>query len=385
MRVLTYLKKRQGEAPEIAGFRSIKILGTGAMGMAWLVEEEATGTQMVLKLMIPKAVVDQKHHQLFIREAMVTGQLKHPNIIKQYKFGKSGDVYFILMEYCDNGNVNELINKSGGSLSIDLATDIILQVLDGMIYAHNTPHTAKMNNGEMVSVTGIVHRDFKPSNILLCNDGQKLVAKVTDFGLAKAFEISGLSGDTKSGMVAGTPFFIPHQQVLNYKYAKPDVDVWAITATYYYMLTGTYPKDFVMGKNALKTALNAVAVPIRERNENIPLKLANVIDTALIEKPQIGIRDAIELKKMIMEARYTVCDTQNTELIEVDLPQPESKPEPLSPVTYFDIPTPGTGVPFHQIKHKRKTKFWFIAIKCSPPMMALKYFFYTISKRLRRH
>jgi len=385
MRVLTYLTKGQGEAPEISGFRSIKMLGRGGLGMAWLVEEEATGMQMVLKLMLPKAVVDQKRHDLFVREAMVTGQLKHPNIIRQHKFGKSGDAYFLLMEYCNGGNVNELINKSGGKLRINLATDIILQVLDGMIYAHNTPHTAKMKNGELVSVTGIVHRDFKPSNILLCNDGQKLVAKVADFGLAKAFEISGLSGDTRSGMVAGTPFFIPHQQVLNYKYAKPDVDVWAIAATYYYMLTGTYPKDFVMGRNAFKTALNSAAVPIRERNDNIPLKLANAIDIALIEKPQIGIQNAIELKKMIMEARCTVCDTQKIGLIEVDLPKPEPRPEPADQVAYFDIPTPGTGVPLHQVKQKQKMKFWFITIKCSPLMMALKFFFYTISKRLWRH
>ncbi len=288
-----------GDAAEIAGYRNIRMLGRGGMGQVWLVEEEKTGRQMALKLMLPKAAADENSRETFLREAHIAGQLEHRNIVRQYKCGQSGDTYFILMELCDGGSVDSLIANSGGRLSIDLATQIMLQVLDGFIYAHRAPLSVTLKRGKTATSNGLVHRDFKPGNIFLSGSGANMTAKTADFGLAKAFETSGLSGHTRTGQLAGTPVFMPRQQIINYKFAKPPVDIWAAAASYYQMLTGAFTKDFVQGKDVIATALSASAVPIRKRDRAIPKRLAEVIDHALLEKPDIGVQSAAELKSMI--------------------------------------------------------------------------------------
>ncbi|MDR1162125.1 MAG: protein kinase [Tannerellaceae bacterium] len=293
--------KGNDDVKGIAGYRKIKELGRGGMGAVWLVEEKQTGKRMALKLMLPEAAADKQSRQMFLREAHVGGQLTHDNVVRQFKCGQSGDTYFILMEFCPGGSVDSLMTKHGGRLHRDLATHITLQVLDGLQYTHKAKVSSTLENGTTETTIGLVHRDFKPGNIFLSDNSSRPIAKVADFGLAKAFETAGLSGNTRSGQVAGTLPFMPRQQIINYRYAKPDVDVWAAAASYYNMLTGAYPKDF-RGKDPYQVALNDPAISIREHKVDISKRLAKVIDTALIEKPSIGFQTAKEFKTAIEKA-----------------------------------------------------------------------------------
>jgi serine/threonine-protein kinase len=303
--MLLQAKKGDENVKEIEGYRNIKLLGKGGMGAVWLVEEEKTGKEMALKLMIQGAAADEKSKQIFMREALLSAQLKHENVVRQYKCGEFNDAYFILMELCRGGSVDDLIKKKGGRLDIDLATYIILQVLEGLHYTHNTHVVATLKGGKTAETKGIVHRDFKPGNIFLSDDSSRPISKVADFGLAKTFDTAGLSSMTGDGMYGGTMMFMPRQQIINFRYAKPDVDVWAAAASYYYMLTGFPPKDFSKAKNQAEfvaVVLNTGAIPIQKRNPRIPDRLAKIIDTALIDNPKIVIQSALELKKRIEEA-----------------------------------------------------------------------------------
>lgn len=302
MKMLEFLLlQAMGGAPEvqgIKGYRKIKMLGRGGMGEVWLVEEEKTQKQMALKLMLPKVAGDARARALFMREATNAERLRHKNVVRQNSSGTSNGTFFILMELCRGGSVDDLIKKHGGKLPVNLATDIMLQVLDGLDYAHHAKIETKLENGQTKMVHGLVHRDFKPGNIFLSDTSAHPIAKVADFGLAKSFETAGLTGMTRTGSAGGTPVFMPRQQILNFKYAKPDVDVWAAAASYYFMLTGTFPKE-CKGKDIWMAMLSGKAVPIRKRNSSIPKKLAEVIDEALIDQPKIRISSAAELKKMI--------------------------------------------------------------------------------------
>ena len=300
--VLLQAKKGVDGAHQIAGYKNIKMLGKGGMGAVWLVEEEKTGKQMALKLMLPDAASNEKAKNMFLREAYTACQLMHPNIVQHYKCGRSGDVFFVLLELCQGGSVDDLMRKNGGKLSMDTATHIILQTLDGLEYAHHAPLMVQLGDGSTKAAKGIVHRDLKPGNIFLMDNSSRPVAKVADFGLAKAFQTAGLTEHTVTGQAAGTPSFMPRQQITNYRYAKPDVDVWAAAASYYNMLTGFVPKNFAGKKDAFAVALYEDAIPILIRNPKIPRKIAEVIDTALREKPKIGFETALNLKKAIEAA-----------------------------------------------------------------------------------
>ena len=116
------------------------------------------------------------------------------------------------------------------------------------------------------------------------------MVKIGDYGLSKAFDLAGLSGQTLTGTKMGTPAFMPRQQVLNFKAELPEIDIWATAACLYNMLTGYFPRDFT-GDPWLSVLQNN-PVPILQRHPGIPQKLAKVIDLALQEKPQIYFQTA---------------------------------------------------------------------------------------------
>jgi serine/threonine-protein kinase len=293
-------KHEKGGSAIPEGFRKVKRLGAGGMGEVWLVQEEKTGKKFALKTMLPQVAADERAKKSFLREARLGEVLEHKNVIRVYKTGCESDMFFILMELCEGGSVDNYMERCGGKLPLDIATYIILQALDGLEYAHHAEVSVECEDG-IRRAKGVVHRDFKPGNIFLMDNGKYPVVKVADFGFAKAFETAGLSRHTRTGTAAATPVFQPRQQIANYKYSKPEVDVWAAAASYYNMLTGSFPKD-IRGKDIWLEMYTGTPVPIRQRDSRIPEKLASVIDYALVERPEIGIKTAAELKSQIVKS-----------------------------------------------------------------------------------
>ena len=310
--ILGGLKMEQpaGPAP-VEGFDKVALLGKGGMGEVWKVKERKTGKVYALKTMLPELAGDRKAKDMFLREAKLTEFLDHENVVRTYKTGFSNKVYYIMMDLCEGGSVDSLMEHYGGKLPFNLATFIILQALDGLDYVHNAPVQAQIikkglfgsEKEKLMDAKGLVHRDFKPGNIFLADNSDHPVAKVADFGMAKAFQAAGLSNISDvPGMVKGTVPFMPRQQALNCRYAKPEVDIWAAAATYYHMLTGQFPKNFRRGANMWQIVVSENAVPIRQRDPSIPVKLAEVIDRALIERPKIVYSSAAVLHDDIVRA-----------------------------------------------------------------------------------
>ena len=163
----------------------------------------------------------------------------------------------------------------------------MLQSLEGLAFVHDK---------------GFVHRDLKPENILLKGQRQNRVAKICDLGFAKNFEQAGFSGMTMTGAYAGTPLFMPREQLTNFKYVKPTSDVWSLAATFYVMLTGTLPREFPKGKDPMEIILHGKIIPVRERDRNIPIPLTQVLDRALSNSAKERFADAGEMLKAMKAA-----------------------------------------------------------------------------------
>lgn len=158
----------------------------------------------------------------------------------------------------------------------------MVQTLKGLQFAHDQ---------------GIVHRDLKPQNLLLQQAERGWMVRIADFGLAKSFEQAGLSGMTATGTAAGTPGFMPREQLTNYRHLDPASDVWSIAATFYSLLTGCVPREFPPGVDPIRVVLQHPPVPIRERDPSIPAELAAVFDRALEDDLSKRYRNVIQLTR----------------------------------------------------------------------------------------
>ncbi|HEX4787157.1 MAG TPA: protein kinase [Actinospica sp.] len=297
----------------IAEYTLLYELGRGGMGAVYLAKHRVTGKLVALKLMLPKVAANSVSRERFKREVQLTRMLKHPNVAALYEDGFADGAFFFTTEYCEGGSLDRLLHQRGGTLPPSEAVRYAIDVLDGLEYAHEQ---------------GVVHRDLSPSNILLSDtstggaangseaapasssgpglspgsDFGRYVAKVGDFGLAKAFDRAGLGGLTRTGATAGKPWYLARQQVINFKDVPFAVDVWALAACLYRCLTGAYVRDFPRDVDQWHVILYSDAVPIRQRDPKIPAALADVVDTALREHPQIGFPDASSLRAALLDA-----------------------------------------------------------------------------------
>ena len=184
------------------------------------------------------------------------------------------------------------------------ALKIILPVLDGLSYIHNVKLAAvRADQGPAPESRGLVHRDLKPANIFLGGpDGT--VPKLADIGVGKLYKTDDSFGNTRTGSVAGSPATMPRQQVIDFKHAGPEVDVWAAAASLYKLITGEYPRDFPEDQDPWRIVLNRPAAPVLSRGRPIGAHLALAMDQALVDNPSIRHQSAMSLKKALIRAAH---------------------------------------------------------------------------------
>ncbi len=266
-------------------YRCGDMLGAGGMGVVFRAERLADHAPVALKIMLPAAADDAANRRMFLREVAVMSELTHPNIVTVLEHGEVGSVLYLVIELCPGGSVERRLAGETAGLPVPEATKIGLEVLAGVAHAHER---------------GFIHRDIKPQNILLTADG---IAKVSDFGLAKSFQLAGLSGITMSGGSAlGTIDFMAREQAINFKNVAPPADVWSLGATLYMLLTGRTPRDWPAGHSAPRVLREQAAVPIRERQPAIPKALAAVVDRALRFHPSERFASAGEMREALARA-----------------------------------------------------------------------------------
>jgi len=263
--------KRSPQA--IPGYDTVKVIGRGGMGCVMLARDQRTGRAVAIKTLLPEFAVSDKAMKRFMREIDVAAALKHKNIVEFIDRGTHNGVVYLVTEFVDGADASKLAEERGGKLAYDDGISIIAQALDALSFAH---------------AQGYIHRDFKDQNILVAGRSPNLVAKLTDFGLAKSFTHSGMSGVTMAGEMAGTLAYMPPEQLRNFRDVKPQSDIYAVGMTAYSLLTGSLALD--LSKNSsvndtIRAIFEQPAVPLQQRAPQIPRPVCEIIDRALAKDP----------------------------------------------------------------------------------------------------
>ena len=300
-RELLILKKDKEKPMEIQGYRNLKKIGEGGFGAVYRAERVSDGKIVAVKTMLQTRKPPAKQIRMFEREKKVAEQLKHKNIVLTSDAGVWNDIHFIEMEFVEGGCVYSRMNSGAGVFSLKEATPIMLDVLEGLSYAHSAKITVDTKKGQK-TVRGVVHRDLKPPNILLASENGKQVAKISDFGLAKAFATAGCTQGSITqgqGTFCGSPPYMAREHIINYRYVKPVTDVFEIAATFFHMLTGETVWPMRAGSDLYKIILESRPRRLKDHLSSAPKKLYEVFDQALEIEISHRFQDAGNFLKAI--------------------------------------------------------------------------------------
>jgi serine/threonine-protein kinase len=274
----------------VPGYDTVKLLGRGGMGCVMLAREHKTGRAVAIKTLLPEFAVSDKAMRRFMREIDVAATLKHKNIVEFIDRGTHNGVVYLVTEFVDGADAAKLAEAQGGRLSYTDGISIISQALDALSYAHSQ---------------GYIHRDFKDQNILVTGQSPNQVAKLTDFGLAKSFTHSGMSGVTMAGEMAGTLAYMPPEQLRNFRDVKPQSDIYAVGMTAYSLLSGTLALD-LMRKTSVNDTIRAIfeqpCIPLVQRAPHVPQPVCDIIDRALAKDPAQRWQTAGAMRMALMHA-----------------------------------------------------------------------------------
>lgn len=243
-------------------YRLDQLIGEGGMAVVYRGYDLVLGRVVAVKLLREQFGSDQNFLLRFNREAQSAARLTHPHIANVYDVGHDRDTHYIVMEYVNGPNLKDLIRRQG-PFTVEGAAFILQQVAEALDAAHRH---------------GLVHRDVKPQNILVDENGQ---AKVVDFGIAKGLSDSNL---TEAGTGMGTVHYVSPEQARGER-ATPASDIYSTGIVLYEMLTKQLPFDADTPVGVAMQHVSAVPPSPREFNPSIPPAVEDIVMRALAKNP----------------------------------------------------------------------------------------------------
>jgi eukaryotic-like serine/threonine-protein kinase len=258
--------------PQILGdFRIIREIGRGGMGVVFEAEQVSLHRKVALKILPPHLSYSSEAVEKFQREAEAGGRQRHPGIVAIYSVGEHEGVHYIAQELVENGSTlgDKLVElREAGDVSVGYFREsaaLFVDLADALEHAH---------------ASGVIHRDVKPSNILLTEDG---IPKITDFGLAR---VEGALALSRTGDFMGTPFYMSPEQAMSRRIGIDHrTDIYSLGVSLYETLTLKHPFEGETSQEVLKKIIFLEPKDLRKVNSRVPRDLA-VICLKAMEKEQ---------------------------------------------------------------------------------------------------
>ena len=264
------MQRVQPDAVIDGRYRVISKLGSGGMADVYEVEDQQLGRRVALKVLHRRFAEDEQFVERFRREASAAAGLQHPNIVGIFDRGEWDGTYYITMELVRGRTLKDIVREKGPAPP-EAAVDITLQILRAARYAHKN---------------GVVHRDIKPHNVLIDQDGR---VRVADFGIARA----GTSDITETGSVMGTAQYLSPEQAQG-RPVDARSDLYSIGIVLYELLTGQVPFDAESPVTVALMQVSEPPLPPRELNPAIPAAVEGVVLRALEKEPGRRFQSADE-------------------------------------------------------------------------------------------
>jgi tRNA A-37 threonylcarbamoyl transferase component Bud32 len=264
-------------------YKLLAQIAAGGMALVYKAQDTLLNRIVAIKILRESFAEDPAFQKRFTREAQSAANLSHPNIVAVYDFGRDGDRQYIVMEYVEGRDLKSVI-RTEGPLPVSRALNIAEQICAGVGAAHRI---------------GIVHCDVKPQNVILTAEGQ---AKVTDFGIARAFMAAAPGGYTES--VWGTPHYFSPEQAEGSQ-PTPASDVYSIGVILFEMLTGRLPFE---GENQQQLALahlRDAPPPVTQINPTVPVELEQIVNQVLSKEPAQRYRSADQFGRVLLEYQHS--------------------------------------------------------------------------------
>lgn len=253
-------------------YQIIRTIGEGGMANVYLAHDLILDRDVAVKILRGDLADDEKFVRRFQREAIAASSLSHPNIVEMYDVGEDDGKYYIVMEYVEGKTLKNLIKKRGG-LTLPEVIDIMTQLTSAIACAHDS---------------NIIHRDIKPQNVLIKEDG---IIKITDFGIAMALNSNEL---TQTNSVMGSVHYLPPEQA-NGKGATVKSDIYSLGIVMFELLTGILP---FKGENAVEIAIKQMKnqIPsVCNINSQIPQSVENIVLKACAKNPKNRYNNVVEM------------------------------------------------------------------------------------------
>lgn len=271
-----------GVPTQIGPFQILGVLGEGGMGFVFKARHSYLENIVAIKVIKEEFTSEETVVKRFLQEAKLGISLDHPNILRIHDAGEANGNYYISMECFIGEDLNKII-KNHGSLIPAMIVKLAVQMSSGLGYAHQR---------------GIIHRDVKPSNILVDKKG---LVKIADFGLAKVREQAGQL--TASGQMLGTIQYISPEQLEDAKSVSPQTDVFSLGGTLYFCLTGFPPFGEDPAGKVIENILRNNPPALQKIVTNMPPLLDKIIMKALAKKSSQRFKTMEEMCQALMEIK----------------------------------------------------------------------------------